>query len=148
MGIAKIRRDEGARPLRATRRTLRRIREPYMNTKMPRMLAPPAIPMNAYSVCSSCVLNYLVSLHSRREWIVHTFIPKNPAMRAPVPTPNVAIDTLISSAKRALRPESSINSAISCVDCIFAYMVSAIFRVERGDVRRWYRPRIRFPPLA
>lgn len=48
----------------------------------------------------------------------HTFIPNKPARRAPEPIPSVAIEILMSSARRAFRPESSINSAISCVDCI------------------------------
>jgi hypothetical protein len=92
-----------------------------MKTRIPRTDAPPAIPMKAYSVDSRWVANYYVRLvlYERGKQRL-TFIPKNPATRAPVPTPRVAIDTLMSNARRAFRPESSISSAISCVDCIFA----------------------------
>jgi hypothetical protein len=81
-------------------------------------------------------LNHQLDFNIRRVNGGHTFIPKNPATRAPVPTPRVAIETLISSASRALRPESSMSSAISCVDCIFACRVSLDTREEEADVRR------------
>lgn len=47
MGTASRRREGAARPLRATRRTLRRIREPRRNTMRASVLAAPVTAKNA-----------------------------------------------------------------------------------------------------